>query len=219
MRGSFTPSYDAIHRANPRALVALGGLMDTGAGGRAWTSAMLATPATDAAHKVRRRQPSRAFSGRGRRWGRLQLAGLRRQEGLCRSPVGDRDRLPSRRFRARRARIQGRRFAQARWLSNAIPATIRAGAAKVFVTERDSLTGRYASGRVLQTGDPRTALPPYVRRPSFYAVRHLAVSRRRATTARPEQPDGTPIEAVGEHRGVLVSLAAVSLLGTGRQSR
>jgi hypothetical protein len=71
--------------------------------------------------------------------------------------------------------------AQARWMTTAIPAILHAGAAIVFVTERDSLTGPYASEGVLQTTDPLTAFSVYTRRPSFYAVRTFAT----ATGARP----------------------------------
>jgi hypothetical protein len=42
---------DAIHAADPQALVVLGGIMDIGATGEAWMNAMLATPGADAVHK------------------------------------------------------------------------------------------------------------------------------------------------------------------------
>jgi hypothetical protein len=62
---------------------------------------------------------------------------------------------------------------QARWMSRVIPAMLGAGAAMVFVTERDSMTGRFASEGILQSADPLTADPQYELRPSFYAVRAL----------------------------------------------
>ena len=59
-------------------------------------------------------------------------------------------------------------------MTTAIPPMLGAGAAIVFVTERDNLTGPYASEGVLQSVNPLTADPWYTRRPSFYAVRALA---------------------------------------------
>src|SRR5262249_40529363 len=71
---------------------------------------------------------------------------------------------------------------QAKWMSRVIPAMLSAGAAMVFVTERDSMTGRFASEGILQSTDPLTADPQYKRRPSFYAVR--TVARRMAHQGR-----------------------------------
>ena len=69
---------------------------------------------------------------------------------------------------------------QAAWMTCVIPAMLAAGATTVFVTERDSLAGRYASEGILRSSDPLTADPIYVRRPSFYAVQRLARSLARA---------------------------------------
>ena len=51
---------------------------------------------------------------------------------------------------------------------------LRAGAAIVFVTERDSLSGAYSSEGILQGADPLTSSPVLTPRPSFYAVRSLS---------------------------------------------
>jgi hypothetical protein len=60
---------------------------------------------------------------------------------------------------------------------------ICAGAAKAFLTERDSLNGPFASEGFLITTDPLTANPAYTRRPSFYTIRALAeVMSRSAPT-------------------------------------
>ena len=66
--------------------------------------------------------------------------------------------------------------------TDALTAMIGAGAQQVFVTERDSLTARYASEGVLDSSDPLPADPVYTRRPSFYAVRRLAASPCRSTS-------------------------------------
>jgi hypothetical protein len=79
---------------------------------------------------------------------------------------------------------RGGSVAQARYLSSAIPAMFCAGAARVFVTERNALTGRYASEGVLDTSDPLTPFPRYTRRAAFYAVRALADGAGRAVPAR-----------------------------------
>ena len=81
---------------------------------------------------------------------------------------------------------QGGAVAQARYLADALPVMLGAGAAMVFVTERDWGTGRYASEGVLDTSDPLTASPIYTRRPSFYVTQKLAEGGwRRASQARP----------------------------------
>jgi hypothetical protein len=60
--------------------------------------------------------------------------------------------------------------AQVRWLTNVIPAMLRAGAGQVFVTERDWGRGRFASEGVLHTPLQLGSNPWFTRRPSFYAV-------------------------------------------------
>jgi hypothetical protein len=67
-------------------------------------------------------------------------------------------------------------------MATAIPAMLHAGAAMVFVTERDSLSGPYASEGILQTPDPLPAHPTYTFRPSYFMVRALIsdIARRAA---------------------------------------
>jgi hypothetical protein len=69
---------------------------------------------------------------------------------------------------------------QATWMTRVVPAMLTAGATMVFVTERDSLAGRYASEGILRSSDPLTAEPFYARRPSFYATRLIARSEARS---------------------------------------
>ncbi len=167
-------SYDAIHAANPDARVALGGLMNIGTAGQDWMNAMLATPGTDVLHKfdianIHVRTPPaettavvsswrRYFSERGFK-GPLWVT----ETGYPADPTQQTD--PG---------YQDGPAAQARYLATAIPDMIKAGASKVFVTERDTLTGPYASEGFLQTPDPLPAYPTYTRRPSFYTIQQLA---------------------------------------------
>jgi hypothetical protein len=171
-------AYDAIHAANPRARVALGGLMNIGAGGRAWLSAVFATPGANAAHKfdianIHVRTPDPASAAPVvRHW--LRYFRHKRFHGQLWVTETGYPADPA--FQTDPAYHDGP-TSQARWMTTAIPAMIHAGAAIVFVTERDSLTGRYASEGVLQSADPLTSHPQFTFRPSFYAVRQL--SRRK----------------------------------------
>ena len=165
----------AIHAANPRARVAAGGLMNAGANGRRWMDAMLAslgpraTRAFDIANiHIRGRAVNTArVVGRWRHY--FARAGFKgpvwvTEAGYPADPTWQTD--PA---------YRGGPNAQARYLKAAIPAMVRAGAAKVFITERDALSGQFESEGILDTSDPLQANPAYSRRPSFYVVRALAV--------------------------------------------
>ena len=62
---------------------------------------------------------------------------------------------------------------QSRTPPNSFCASVMLAKAMVFVTERDTQTGPYASEGILQSADPLTANPQYTRRPSYYAVQTL----------------------------------------------
>jgi len=181
--GMLAPAYRAIHDANPAARVALGGLMDVGEAGQQWMDAMLASLGTDAIHEfdianIHVRGPAadtKRVVARWRRYftrhgfgGPLWVT----EAGYPADPSHQND--PA---------YRGGADAQARYLTDAVPAMIRAGAAKVFITERDALSGLFASEGILDTSDPLTADPQYTRRPSFAAVREL-ILRRRTESAR-----------------------------------
>jgi hypothetical protein len=177
-------SYDQIHAADPHARVALGGIMNVA--DKAWIDRMLATRGTDAIHRfdianihvrttAARAAPTvagwrRYFAAKGFT-GPLWVT----ETGYPADPTFQTD--PG--YRDGPA-------SQARWMRAVVRAMLHAGATIVFVTERDALSGRYASEGVLQSGDPLTADPQYTRRLSFYAVRALAESRllRRADADR-----------------------------------
>jgi hypothetical protein len=183
--GILAASYDAIHAANPRARVALGGLENVGAYGVTWLNEVFATPGFDATHKfdianIHVRTSAAGAAPTVARWRRyfsnLGFGGPLwiTETGYPADPAYQTD--PGYRDGA---------TSQAEWMSHTIPAMLGAGAAMVFVTERDSMTGRFASEGILQSADPLTAEPQYKLRPSFYAVRALArqlAHRRRASS-------------------------------------
>jgi hypothetical protein len=176
-------SYEAIHAADPTAQVALGGLMKIGS--RSWIDAMLATPGADAIHRfdianIHVRTSAAEAGATVLEWRRyFAHKGFTgplwvTETGYPADPAYQLD--PA---------YQGGAPAQVRWVTAVIPAMICAGAAKVFLTERDSQTGRFASEGLLRSSDPLTANPAYTRRPSFYAIRALA-------HAESHQPSATP---------------------------
>jgi hypothetical protein len=167
-------AYTAIHGADPGAQVVLGGLMNVGAAGMAWLRAVLDVAGADALRRfdianLHVRGPAADCAGIVRSWRRYFAAvGFNgplwiTETGYPADPAVQTD--PA---------YRGGAAAQARWMTAVVPALLHAGAAMVFVTERDSLTGRFASEGVLQSSDPLTDTPEYSRRPSFYAIRQLA---------------------------------------------
>jgi hypothetical protein len=164
-------SYRAIHAADPAAEVALGGLMMVWT--HAWLHAMLSTPGVDAIHSfdlanihvrgaAAEAGPTvagwRHYMAREGFHGPLWVTETGYPaDAAWQTDPGYRDGPP----------------AQARWMTDAIPAMLGAGAAMVFVTERDALTGPFASEGVLQSPDPLPADPVVTPRPSYYAVRAL----------------------------------------------
>jgi hypothetical protein len=170
--GILAAADDAIHGANPSARVALGGLMDIGPSGMAWMNQVLSAnggqPKFDIANLHVRTSPSEAGAV-VRRW-RRYFARKGFNGPLWVTETG----YPAARaFQSEPGYRQGTR-SQVRWLTAAVPAMIRAGAAMVFITERDSLSGRFASEGILQSANPLPADPQVKPRPSFYAVRQLA---------------------------------------------
>jgi hypothetical protein len=167
-------SYDAIHQADPQARVLIGGI---GSGSsKAWLDRVFATPGANAIHKfdvanVHLRTPLAALAPGIHGWieyfaskgfhGPLWVT----EHGYPSDPAYQTD--PSYRSGAQ---------AQADYLTASIPALLRAGAAKVFVTERDNGSGGDASEGLLggNVADPPSASPMPVRRPAFFAVQSLA---------------------------------------------
>jgi hypothetical protein len=174
-------SYDQIHAADPNAQVVLGGVMNPAS--HAWIDAVLATPGVrtirkfDIANIHVRTSPAQAaptVSG----W-RHYLAARGFHGPLWVTETG----YPADPAFQTDPGYRDGPISQAGWMTTVIPAMICAGAAKVFVTERDALTGRFASEGFLQTADPLPADPSYLRRPSFYVIRALAQAESRQASA------------------------------------
>jgi hypothetical protein len=174
--GILSASYDAIHAADPDARVALGGLMNVGAYGASWLNAVFATPGVDAVHKfdianIHVRTPAVGAAPTVARW-RRYFSSLGFHGALWVTETGY---AADRAYQVDPGYRDGA-VSQAKWMAAVIPAMLGAGAAMVFVTERDSMSGRFASEGILRSSDPLTADPQYAPRPSFYAVRALARS-------------------------------------------
>jgi hypothetical protein len=164
-------SYDAIHAADPSAQVALGGLMNITS--HTWISQVFNAPGTDAIHKfdianIHVRTQATQAAPTVARWRRyFARRGFHgplwvTETGYPADPAWQTD--PG---------YQHGPVSQARWMATVIPAMLHTGAAMVFVTERDNLTGPYASEGILRSTDPLTANPQYTQRPSYYAIRAL----------------------------------------------
>jgi hypothetical protein len=126
----------AVHAADPSARVAIGGV--TGApSARAWLAQVFATPGADAA---------RSFD-------------------IANVHLRDRASHPAYQYDPafHGASAAGGLAAQARFLAVSVPGLVAAGAARVFVTERDNLGGAFASEGVLggQVSDPVAPEPSY----------------------------------------------------------
>lgn len=181
--GILAASYDAIHAADRHARVALGGLENAGSYGVTWLNEVFATPGFDAVHKfdianIHVRTPAAGAAPTIGRW-RRYFSALAFHGPLWVTETG----YPADRAYQSDPGYRDGAKSQAKWMASVIPAMLGAGAAMVFVTERDSLSGRFASEGILQSADPLTADPQYKPRPSFYAVRalvrRLAHERRR----------------------------------------
>ena len=172
--GILAASYDAIHAADPRARVALGGLENVGSYGVTWLNDVFATPGVDAVHKfdianIHVRTSAVGAAPTVARW-RRYFAGVGFLGPMWVTETG----YPADLAYQTDPGYRNGATSQARWMTRVIPAMLSAGAAMVFVTERDSMTGRFASEGILQSADPLTTDPHYSLRPSFYAVQALA---------------------------------------------
>ena len=188
-RCSNTPTTKS-HAANPDARVALGGLMNVGTPGQDWMNAMLATPGTDAARKfdianIHVRTPPAQTGAIVADWRRYFLA-----KGFTGPLWVTETGYPADPTQQTDPGYQDGPAAQARYLATAIPDMIKAGASKVFVTERDTLTGPYASEGFLQTPDPLPAFPTYARAAEL--LHHSAARPRKLAEQPPARKHLTP---------------------------
>ncbi len=165
-----TASHHAIDRASPNARVVLGGLMDTGPSGKKWIQQMLATRGADAIHHFD--IANIHVRGRAQNAGPI-VSSWRRylvRKGFTGPLWVTEAGYPADPSQQADPAYRGGATAQARYVRTVIPAMLRAGASVVFITERDALTGPYATEGLLDTSDPLTDQPRYTRRQSYYAV-------------------------------------------------
>lgn len=167
-------AHDAIKAANPDAQVLLGGI--SGTGGMSWLAQVFAVPGPDAAHAF---DIANIHERGGLDQLTFDLAGWRRflsgygfagplwvtEHGYPADPAFQYD--PS---------YASGATSQAAYLTASIPTLLDSGAAMVFVTERDNLTGQFASEGVLggDVADPPPADPQILQKPAYAAVQGLA---------------------------------------------
>ena len=167
-------AHDAIKAIDPQANVLLGGI--SGLSGQNWLAQVFAAAGPDAVHafdiaNIHERDPLDALAGDVRAWrwlfarngfsGPLWIT----EHGYPSDPAFEYD-----------STYAGGSGSQAAFLAASIPTLLDAGAAKVFVTERDNLGGQFASegvvgGNVL---DPPPADAQPIEKPAFATVRALA---------------------------------------------
>ena len=147
--------------------------MNTGPGGRKWIQAMLAAPGADATHHF----DIANLHIRGRAAAAATTVSIWRRYLACKGFTGPlwitETGYPADPSQQTDPAYRGGAPAQARYLQTVIPKMLRAGAGLVFITERDALTGPYATEGILDTADPLTDHPHYTRRPSYHTVHNL----------------------------------------------
>jgi hypothetical protein len=160
----------AIHQANPRARVLMGGVMTLDS--RRWLATVLesgAASAIDVAN-VHVRGPVASLERIMRRW----RAFFTRHGVHAPLWVTEHGYPSDSRYQSDRA-FRGGERAQAAYLTRSIRVLLRGGAARVFVTERDNLAGSFASEGFLggSVADPPVADPAVRRKPAADAYRGM----------------------------------------------
>jgi hypothetical protein len=177
-----------IHKANPSALVTNGGMMQTaGAGGASWLEAALSTAGQRAWRElgmlnVHIRGVESSLAPQLRAWrafaadhGRPRLRIWVTEAGYPADPAYQFD--PS---------FTGGQLGQARYVAAALRSLYHAGAAKIFITERDMPpgSGEFASeGVIAGLSDQQLTDPSPQPRPAFDSCRAFA----KETTVKTEQ--------------------------------
>lgn len=106
------------------------------------------------------------------------------------------------------SKFRGGESAQAAFLEATMPGIVGAGAAMMFVTQRDWGSGAFASEGILSTTDPLPANPTVRRKPAFDVVRSAAASL--VPVALPE-PLGTVSFPFSKNRSARVVRKAITL--------
>jgi hypothetical protein len=212
-------AHDAIKAIDPQANVLLGGI--SGLSGQSWLAHVLAAAGPDAAHafdiaNIHERDRLDLLAGDVAAW-RWFLAGNGfsgplwiTEHGYPSDPAFQYD--PS---------YAGGGASQAAFLGASIPTLLDAGAAEVFVTERDNLGGQFASEGVLGGNvlDPPPDDAQPIEKPAFAVVQALAdcyanLGRSCAGPAPVATPSSLAIPAT-RLRSFAVSYVTVSDPGTG----
>jgi hypothetical protein len=182
----------AIHSVEPDAAVTNGGIMHTAQGGGAqWLRAALSAAGPSvwnglAMLNVHIRGRERTLAPQLSAWRAFAAAQGRPGMPIWVTETG----YPASTAQQFDPAFRGGAAAQARFLSAALPALYDAGAAKVFVTQRDMGpgSGPYASEGVLAgLADPVPSRPAVTRRPAFYACQQFAEQHQA-----PSSPLGLP---------------------------
>ncbi len=178
--GMLATAYAAVHDNDPAGRVVLGGIMTLA--DQSWLSQVFATPEYDAAQKfdianVHLRGPLASLPPAVLAWRSFFAAAGDGALPLWVTETGypaDPAYQPDYTFRGT-DQASGE-AAQAAFLAQSLPAMLFAGATKVFVTERDNLTGQFASEGLIggQVGDNDEGAPHAVVRPAYYVFSALA---------------------------------------------
>jgi hypothetical protein len=178
-----------IRRGDPSAEVVIGGTPFDPIGER-FVERVLRTPGFDLANRIdvaniHVRGPLVSLDGQIRRWTAfMQSLGVDKplwvtEFGYPSDVKGQNDRNFGGSPEA--ARFGGGELGQASFLSQAVPALLHAGAARVFVTMRDGQPGPFHREGLLKgegVADPPGAVPVVVRKRSFRAVNYLVRTGR-----------------------------------------
>ncbi len=167
-------AHDAITSVDPTDNVLLGGI--SGVAGTSWLAQVLATPGADAVHAF----DTANLHERGDLWQLAPDVTSFRQFLATQGFTGPlwitEHGYPADPQYQYDPGYTGGTAAQASYLEASVPTLIDAGAAEVFVTERDNLAGPFASEGVLggDVADPPPDDPQIVTRPAFATVQTIA---------------------------------------------
>ena len=215
--GMLRAAHDAIKGVDPQAQVALGGI--SGVAGQGWLAQVFATPGDDAAHafeiaNVHERSWLDQIGADIGSW-RKFFAGYGFTGPLWVTEAG----YPSDPGYQYDPSFTLGAQSQAMFLDASIPTMLSAGADEVFVTERDNLTGQFASEGLLggDVADPPIADPQVVEKPSYAAVSALAQCYASLSRDCPQAaPAATPATALlGAARVGATSSATITVSDPG----
>lgn len=167
-------AHDAIKAVDPAGQVLLGGISSPAS--MSWLAQVFSTPGADAAHafdiaNVHERAPLAGLAADMAGWRQFLAA-----HGFAGPLWVTEHGYPSDAAVQYDPAYRSGSAAQAAYLQASIPTLLDAGAGQVFVTERDNLSGAFASEGLLggTVADPPPADPQIVEKPAYAAVQALA---------------------------------------------